>query len=197
MTQPLVIADLSELPRLGFKGRGTLAAMQARGLHLANTPNRAFRQDDGSLCMVLAASEVFLLGSLDGESGQFAELEKNWRIEDNEKTYSMPRRHSHSWFALQGDAAPELFSKLCAVDLKSHVFGDLSIAQTSVARLSAIILRADSGGQLLYHLLSDSAASAYMLACLKDAADEFGGTMIDASALARRLTIQSATDVKG
>ncbi|RTL49582.1 MAG: sarcosine oxidase [Bradyrhizobiaceae bacterium] len=187
MAQSLLIADLSGLPRLGFKGRGTLAAMQARGLQLANTPNRAFRQADGSLCMVLAASEVFLLGSLTGDSGKFAEFETNWRIDDNERTYPMPRRHSHSWFALQGDAAPEFFSKLCAVDLRPHVFGDLAIAQTSVARLSAIVLRADSNGGALYHLLSDSASSDYMLACLKDAAGEFGGTIADSSALARHI----------
>ncbi len=187
MAQPLVIADLSGLPRLGFKGRGTIPAMQARGLRLENKPNRAFRQDDGSLCLVLAASEVFLLGAPGGRKSDFTELENNWRIEDNEKTYPMPRRNSHSWFALDGDAAPELFSKLCAVDLRPHAFGDMAIAQTSVARLNAIVLRADTNGRPLYHLLADSAASGYMLACLNDAAGEFGGKIVDASMLASHL----------
>ncbi|HEY0218733.1 MAG TPA: hypothetical protein VGC26_03035 [Afipia sp.] len=187
MAQPLFIADLSTLPRLGFKGRGTLPAMQARGFRLENKPNHAFRQDDGSLCLVLAASEVFLLSSPGGGNNRFAELESSWRIDDNEKTYPMPRRHSHSWFALDGDATPELFSKLCAVDLRAHVFVDLAIAQTSVARLNAIVLRADTNGRPLYHLLADSAASSYMLACLKDAAEEFGGKITDASAFTPRL----------
>ncbi len=186
MESSLIIADLSGMPRLGFKGRGTLPAMQARGLKLENKPNHAFLQNDGSLCMVLAASEVFLLSALNGDKNGFAELENNWRIEDNEKTYPMPRRHSHAWFALQGDAVPELFSKLCAVDLRPQAFGDLNIAQTSVARLNAIVLRADTGGLPLYHLLADSAASSYMLTCLKDAAEEFGGKIMDASAFASR-----------
>jgi sarcosine oxidase subunit gamma len=187
MAPPLVIADLSGLPRLGFKGRGTLPAMQTRGLQLENTPNHAFWQHDGSLCMVLAASEVFLLSALEGDGSKFAQFENDWRIEDGEKTYPMPRRHSHAWFALAGTVVPELFSKICAVDLRPHKFEDLAIAQTSVARLNSIILRADRGGRSIYHLLSDSAAAAYMLACLRDAAEEFGGEVIDASAFTSRM----------
>jgi sarcosine oxidase subunit gamma len=81
---------------------------------------------------------------------------------------------------VQGDSAPDMLSKLCAVDLRPHKFDDLNIAQTSVARLNAIVLRADAGGRLTYHLLADSASAAYMLACLRDSAEEFGGSMTDA-----------------
>ncbi len=183
----LAIADLSDLPRLGFKGSGTLPAMQARGLKFENKPNRAFRQDDRSLCMVLAPSEVFLLSGLGGDKGRLSSLETGWRIDDNEKTYPMPRRHSHAWFALAGDSVPELFAKICAVDLRADKFSDLAIAQTSVARLNSIVLRADTANRSVYHLLADSASSAYMLACLKDAADEFGGEIVSAPAFTSRL----------
>jgi sarcosine oxidase subunit gamma len=170
----LAIIDLSERPRLGFKGRGTLAAMQKRDIVFENLPNRAFRQADGSLCLVLAASEVFLLGARDGDASGFAKLDADWRIEDGERAYPIPRRHSHAWFAVQGEAAPELLSKLCAIDFRSHRFDDLSIAQTPLARLNAIVLRADVEGLLTYHVLADSASAVYLLACLKDAAAEFG-----------------------
>jgi len=43
-TSQLVILDLSGQPRLGFKGRGTLAAMQKRGIVVEKQPNRAFPQ---------------------------------------------------------------------------------------------------------------------------------------------------------
>lgn len=176
------IADLSARPRLGFKGRGTLPAMQKRGIAVENQPNRAFRQADGSLCLVLAASEVFLLGARDGDDSRFAKLEADWRIEDDERTYPMPRRHSHAWFAVQGDAAPDMLSKLCAIDFRPHRFDDLSIAQTAVAMLNAIVLRADVEDRLTYHVLADSASAVYLLDCLKDAAEEFGGRVMDAKA---------------
>jgi sarcosine oxidase subunit gamma len=179
----LGIADLCELPRLGFKGLGTLPAMQKRGIVVENQPNRAFRQSDGALCMVLAASEIFLLCPVEGKEAAFVPLEKGWRIEDSERTYPLPRRHSHAWFAVQGEASPAMLAKLCAVDLGPRRFEDLSIAQTSVARLNSIVLRADIHGRLTYHVLADSASSAYMLSCLMDSAGEFGGSVIDAGSL--------------
>lgn len=176
----LAIVDLSARPRLGFKGRGTLAAMQKRGIVVENQPNRAFPQANGSLCLVLAATEVFLLGARDGDDSGFTKLETDWRIEDGERAYPMPRRHSHAWFAVQGEAAPELLSKLCAIDFRPHRFDDLTIAQTSVARLNAIVVRADVVDRLTYHVLADSAAAVYLLNCLKDSATEFGGQVTDA-----------------
>ena len=100
------IADLSPLPRLGFKGRGTIAAMQARGITLEATPNRAFRQPDGSLCLVLAPGDVFLLSNLAGDGERLAQLESGWRIEDEERTYPLPRRDSHAWLAVTGELLP-------------------------------------------------------------------------------------------
>ena len=68
-----------------------------------------------------------------------------------------------------------MFAKLCGVDLRPAKFPDLAIAQTSVAWLSAIVLRDDRGGTPAYHLLADSAAAAYLWDCLVDAMAEFDG----------------------
>lgn len=176
--RPLVIADLSPLRRVGFKGRDTLAVMKARGVVMEAEPNRAFRQADGGLCLVLGAGEVFLLASLDAPDGTLQRLESMWRIEDEARTYVMPRRDSHAWLAVAGPSAPAMFAKLCAVDLRPGRFADLAVAQTSVARLNAIVVRADRDGRAVYHLLADSAASAYLLSCVLDAAQEFNGALV-------------------
>lgn len=175
MTRSLEIVDLSALPRLGFKGRETIAAMQARGVQLEAQPNRAFRQPDGSLCLVLGAGDVFLLGAMSGENEALAALEAGWSMDSGTRCYPLPRRHSHAWFAVSGAAASDVFAKLCAVDLRLDHFPDLAIAQTSVARLSAVVLRADSDGRPTFHLLFDSTTRAYMQTCLLDAAAEFSG----------------------
>jgi sarcosine oxidase subunit gamma len=179
----IVIADLSPLPRLGFKGRGTVPAMQQRGVALEAIANRAFRQADGGLCLVLAASEVILLSNLAGEAERLAQLETGWRLEDSERTYPLLRRDSHAWLALAGDRLPEMFAKLCAVDLRPDKFPDLSITQTSIAKMSAILTRADIGTSPVFHLLVDSAAAVYFCDCLLDAADEFGGRIVGLEAL--------------
>ncbi len=172
------ITDLSPLPRLGFKGRGTIPAMQARGIIAEATPNQAFRQADGGLCLVLGAGEVILLPNLDGQGERLAQLEADWRIEDEERTYPLRRRDSHAWLAVSGKALPDMFSKICAIDLRPNKFADLSITQTSIAKMSAILTRADVGGKTVFHLLVDSAAALYFCNCLLDAAAEFGGRLV-------------------
>lgn len=174
---PLAIADLSPLPRLGFKGRGTIAAMKARGFTVEAEPNRAFRQPDGGLCLVLAPGEVILLSPLNGDGANIAKALTTWKLEDGERTYPLLRSDSHAWLAVSGEAAPAMFAKLCAVDLRRSKFADLAIAQTSVAKMSAIIVRADAGARPLYHVLADSAAALYFCSCLMDAAREFGGRL--------------------
>ena len=174
----IAIVDLSPLPRLGFKGRGTIPAMQSRGITVEPTPNRAFRQPDGGLCLVLAPGEVILLSNLAGDGERLTQLESGWRIEDEERTYPLPRRDSHAWLTVAGQAAPEMFAKLCAIDLRRDKFADLAIAQTSIARTSAILTRADIGANSVFHLLVDSAAALYFCDCLLDASDEFGGRIV-------------------
>jgi sarcosine oxidase subunit gamma len=179
----LGIVDLSPLPRLGFKGSGTIAAAQQRGIVLDATPNRAFRQPDGGLCLVLAKSEIILLSNLRGDGEKLAALQNDWRIEDEERTYPMPRRDSHAWLSVTGRQAPAMFAKLCAIDLHLDRFPDLAIAQTSIAKMSAIVTRADTGATPTFHLLADSAAALYFCDCLRDAAEEFGGALVGLKAL--------------
>jgi sarcosine oxidase subunit gamma len=179
----IAIADLSPLPRLGFKGRGTIAAAQNRGIVVEPTPNRAFRQPDGGLCLVLAPGEIILLANLVGDGERLAQLETSWRIEDEERTYPLPRRDSHAWLAVAGEGTPEMFAKLCAIDLRHDKFADLSIAQTSIAKMSTILVRADIGANPVFHLLVDSAAALYFCDCLLDAAGEFGGHIVGLKAL--------------
>ena len=179
----LAIADLSPLPRLGFKGRGTIEAMKKRGVTVEATPNRAFRQADGGLCLVLAPGEVILLSNLAGEGTKLDRFFKDWRLEDEERTYPLLRRDSHAWFSVTGETAPQMFAKICAIDLRPHKFADLSIAQTSVAKMTAIIARADTNDRLFYHVLADSAAAQYFCQALLDAATEFGGRLVGRSEL--------------
>lgn len=174
----LAIADLSPLPRLGFKGRGTVPAMQQRGVVLEPKANQAYTQPDGSLCLVLAPSEIILLSNLRGDGASLAAMEQTWRIEDEERTYPMPRRDSHAWLLVTGTAAPAMFSKICAIDLRPTKFANLSIAQTSVAKLTAIVTRADIGTVPAFHILADSASALYFCSCLTDAAHEFRGGMV-------------------
>jgi sarcosine oxidase, subunit gamma len=187
-SKDIFLADLSALPRLGFKGRGTIAAMKARGVTVEAEPNKAFVQPNGGLCLVLAAGEVILLGDplaadAKRDAAAFDGMLSSWKLEDEERTYPLLRRDSHAWLVLGGAKAADMMAKICAVDLRPHKFTNLSIAQTSVAKMSAIVTRADIGATPAFHLLADSASALYFWGCLMDAAHEFGGQIVGLTAL--------------
>ena len=184
----LGLADLSVLPRTGFKGAGTLAWLAAQGLGLPKESNRATRQIGGEVVARLASNEVLILGCLSGINGGLPEsLEASWPALPLPPTaprgYPLPRRDSHSWFFVSGVHEPTMFSKLCGVDLSPGKFDDLAIAQTSIARVSGIIIRDDRGEQFAYHLLCDCALAAYLWDCLVDAMIEFNGRLVGLAAI--------------
>ncbi len=179
----LGIADLSTLPRLGFKGKAVLSQMNTRGVILDFRPNRTFRQKEGMLAAVLAMTEVLLLSPLSGDAPALAKLETDWSIDKAEGAYPVPRQDSHFWFMITGRQAASMFSKICAVDLRPKHFPDLAVAQTSIARSNAIVIRDDQGETPAFHLLGDSASAGYMWDCLLDAMAEWKGRPIGLNAL--------------
>lgn len=180
----LALTDLSPMMRLGFKGKAVLSQMNSQGMTLEFRPNKAFRQKDGTLAAVLAMTEVLLLAPLEGARSEVLEkLAADWTIDRADGAYLMPRQDSHFWFAITGKRAPSMFAKICGVDLRLDSFTDLSIAQTSIARSNAIVIRDDRGDTPCYHLLGDSASAGYMWDCLLDAMAEWNARPIGLNAL--------------
>jgi len=66
-----------------------------------------------------------------------------------------------------------MFAKICGVDLSEGAFSVTSIAQTSVARTNAIVVRQDKNGEEVFLLLSDLASSQYLWDAISDASSEF------------------------
>jgi sarcosine oxidase subunit gamma len=181
------IADLSVLPRTGFKGAGTAEWLTAQGVAIGPDSNRAFPQPGGELAARLAPTEIFLIDSLAGTGDLVRRLNAAWSWgSEKPRTlvgYPMPRSESHAWFMVTGKQAPAMFAKICGVDLRPHRFAVGAIAQTSVAKMSAIVIRADLGGMPAFHLLADSASALYLWTCVLDAMAEFDGAPVGWSAL--------------
>jgi sarcosine oxidase subunit gamma len=172
---PLKLADLSLVPRWGLKGRGVGAWLARYGARIPSDDNGAEIQNDGSRVARLSPTEVLVLSPRDGQS--LADVIERIAPEGEDACYSVPRRDSHCWFVVTGEDAHKMFAKLCAVDLAPDRFPNGQIAQTSVARLSAIVIRNDLKGTLSFSLLADSASAEYLWDCLLDAMTEFGGVV--------------------
>jgi len=185
------IADLSVLPRTGFKGVGTVEWLTSQGLAIGPHSNRAYPQPGGELAARLAPTEIFLIDSLAANGELIRRLNAAWSWgSERPRTligYPMPRSESHAWFMVTGERVSAMFAKICGVDLRLHRFAVGAIAQTSVAKMSAIVIRADLGGTPAFHLLADSASAEYLWTCVLDAMAEFDGAPVGWSAL-RKLT---------
>ena len=187
----LAICDLSPLPRVGFKGRDTIAWLAARGVAVGPQDNMTVVQDDGARAARLAPTEVLLLADLAARSTMCDRLLREWSPDPDPGAYPVPRADTNCWFVLGGRHGAETLAKVCGIDVRAHKFPEGAIAQTSIARLDSIVLRGDLGGTPAYHVLTDSASASYMWACLLDAMAEFGGRPVGLAAIRMLATDQA------
>ena len=181
----LGLCDLSVVPRRGFKGWAAIDWANKNGAAVGPENNRAFTQRDGTLAARLADGEILLLGDLSGRADVAAALMAAWSQTKPEGVYPVSREDANCWFAVTGAHAAAMFAKLCGVDLRPARFAAGAVAQTSVARLNAIVVRDDLGATPGYHLLTDFASARYMFSCLVDAMAEFDGAAVGVAALRR------------
>jgi sarcosine oxidase subunit gamma len=178
----LACMDLSPLPRYGLKGCDINASLPSMGLHAGEPSNRAYPQSDGSLIARLAPAELLILAN----PLRPAMALKPAAMADQYECYRVRRQDSHYWFALIGEKSSKMLAKLCGVDFNPMVFKNHRLAQTQVARTSAIIVRSDLGVTPAYYLLGDSSCVTYMWDCLREAMLEFEGRFIGARAILGR-----------
>jgi len=181
--QSLGLADLTPLPRTGFKGKQAIEWLRQKGVDVGDANNFSWRQENGAIVARLADTEVLVLSDLAGTAGVCAQFEQKLSDEEPEKCYHVPRRDVSAWFLVTGDNADIMFAKICGVDMRKDKFPTGSIAQTSMARMNAIAIRQDLGDIPAYHLVFDCASADYLWRMLKDAMAEFGGKPVGYEAI--------------
>lgn len=181
----LGLVDLSTMPRTGFKGSGAPAWAASQKVKLPKLPNTAVTQKDGSVVAKLSHQELLIVSDLMGSATSIERLNKEHLSNSvlAPQTYSLPRADSHSWLAVTGKAAAEMFSKICAVDLRVHKFAHNQVAQTSVAKINGVILRHDLATTPCYYLFSDITSTEFLWDSLMDAMEEYRGAAIGVAAM--------------
>jgi sarcosine oxidase, subunit gamma len=179
----MALADLSPCPRYGFKGRGALDWLRLQGVRGLDEDNKATEQYDGARALRLSPGEALLLPGLEGKSAFLSRAVGSWTLDGAPDCYQVPRADSHYWFVVSGEHAAAMFAKICAVDLRAAKFESGRVAQTSVARNSAIVARRDLGQVPAFDVLGDWASAAYLWDCLLDAMAEFDGRVVGLAAL--------------
>ncbi|MDR0633850.1 MAG: hypothetical protein LBF91_02605 [Azoarcus sp.] len=169
------LADLTNLPRLGLRGPTAAQRLLAESLPIPDAPNRLARAPSGETLLRLSRTEYLLLGSFADRGARVRALESELPQAGENGLYLLPRQDSHAWFWLGGPRRADVMAKLCGVDLSPAAFAGDAIAQTSVARLDAIVAGDGKPEPDAFHLLFDRPSAAYLWDALLDAMREFGG----------------------
>lgn len=180
--QQCTLADLTEVPRVGFRGQQSADYLQARGFDLPQAANRALTQADACHVARLSQTEYLLLGSLRDGGERIADEEARWEL-DHSANYLLPRQDSHAWLQLSGVCIAEVMAKLCGVDLRPQSFAPGAVAQTSAARINVIVINLGSQGLPTFQILFDRASLGYFKDALLDAMAEFDGQVVKIQAL--------------
>ena len=168
------LTDITDLPRVGFRGADSAEYLLGRHFVLPDAPNRAVSQDDGSCVARLSQTEYLLLGSRQDQGERIADEESRWEL-NHKANYLLPRQDSHACFQLSGEHLSDVMAKLCGVDLSPLIFGPGAVAQTSAARINVIVINASTLQQPSLIILCDRASKTYFYEALLDAMEEFSG----------------------
>ncbi|MEM7276790.1 MAG: sarcosine oxidase [Pseudomonadota bacterium] len=179
--QKLAICDLSLVPRCGFKGAGA-GPWVSQHLKFPAQPNQALALSSDGLVARLSRDESLIVDSLSAP-GVIEHINSKHAAETPERCYSLPRQDSHGLIALSGARAPDVLATLCAVDMATTQFTPGAVAQTSLARLGAVVVRHFSSSTPLYYLFADHCAQAYLWNVLRDALAEFSGDTVGLAAM--------------
>lgn len=161
--------DRSTEPRSGVKGVAATERVRACGASMPAI-NAAATQSDGSLLVRLGENEYLVLGT-----GPLLSEVTAFRIggANDPGLCPVPRFAGTAWFSVAGARLDELFAKVCSVDLRRRRFADHQVAQTIVARTTAILVRDDHDGEHRVHVIADVSTARYLQAALTDAMAEY------------------------
>ena len=169
---PVTLIDLTDTPRVGFRGAQSGEYLTGRGFELPEVPNRAVVQKDGSIVARLSQTEYLVLGSASDDGQRIADEEASWELDDR-ANYMLPRQDSHGWIQLKGTKIDQVMAKLCGVDLRASTFKVGYVAQTSAARINVIVISSAHEEVPCFDLLFDRASLEYFSDAIVDAMVEF------------------------
>jgi sarcosine oxidase subunit gamma len=86
--------------------------------------------------------------------------------------------HGRAVICVGGVCAPEVLPKVCGLDFTDSEFPNRYAAQTSLAKVRALIVRLDTAQAPAYYLIVDRSLAAYVWEVVYDATQEFSGVVM-------------------
>jgi sarcosine oxidase subunit alpha len=183
MRKSVGLCDISPVGKLDLKGKEIAPVLErlfSPGTlpQVGHVQRMTLRNTDGvagieGTCCRLSSDHVLLLT----EPGAAAAVEQTFTQQRKATDGCVHLTNLTSTLTvvqLVGPCSRELLCKLTALDLSPHRFTDLTCAQGSVAKVHALVVRADVSSELAYEVYCGREFGEYLWDTLRDAGQEFG-----------------------
>lgn len=158
--------DFTAHPRLALRGPGSAAWLAEQGWAMPRALNTATTTATGHTLLRLGKTEAWVLA---GQGAPNPVQQAHRQLHQGEGLYPLYAQHSHAWFVLAGPQRAAIMATLCAVDMSEAAFPVGAVAQTSVARLSAVVAHHPWAEAAVFSLLVDRSYAAYFYTAVADA----------------------------
>jgi len=170
----LGLADVSQQPRAGAKGRGVADWLYGLGLQIPSIPNSWSALPDGGLIARLGVTEFLV-------EGDALLVDKIMQADRAPGVYPVLRQEAA--FALCGSRVNELLLQTCNVDFRMLDNDPSKLVLTSMAGVGVTILSMKTGSIPSYRIWCDGTYGTYLWETLADIANDLGGGCIGLDAL--------------
>lgn len=171
-SQNLRLSDLTGIPVLQIKGDAGDVIKKQFG-QVPTQSGDLVEVDDGFLAR-LTPKEFYLFGQTPASKLPAAAALDGSFTKAKCFAHATDLTHSRAALYLVGTDAPEMLSKICGLDFHTTVFPNLSVAQTSAAKIKTLIARHDEGETPAYFLHVNRPFGQYFWDIVWDAGQEFG-----------------------
>jgi sarcosine oxidase subunit gamma len=165
----LGVTDVSCFSRYGVKGPHASQWLAEHAIAIPSNPNSWTLCDQKTLVLRLGGSEFLIEDQLGG-------LACNKLASDTNRVpsvYKVPRADAS--FILSGSEVLNMFSELCALDLREKSLPAKDVIMTQIAGISAIVLRQTLHGEPIYRVWCDGTYGPYLYEVMLEIATELGG----------------------
>jgi heterotetrameric sarcosine oxidase gamma subunit len=173
-TSNLTLADLTGVPVILIQGGAGDTLKQ----YFDQVPAKPgdLVEVDGGLLARLTPTEFYLFGlSPSAELPTASALDDSF-AQAQRFAHATDYTHGRAVMCLTGAAAWQVLSKICGLDFHDTVFPNMRAAQTSAAKIKALIVRRDEGNTPTYFLHINRPFGQYFWEVIWDAGQELGLT---------------------
>ena len=163
------LSDVSAVTKFDVKGKDTLSVL-VRMLALNADPQMEM------VGQVVPVRDHVMLITAPGTAGAVAQLlsASQEPLPDESCVHMTDVTSSFTAVQIIGPQGYDLLRKLTALDLNPTAFSNLRCAQGDIAKVHALVLRADVKTQLAYEVYCRREFGEYLWQTLRDAGQEFG-----------------------